>query len=192
MKLTARPLTGLVATLCVLFSVIPAGHTQAAAWVPPGPAVGSAFPDALDLLDQTGKRQSLKALTGTKGAAIFFVRSADWCPFCKKQLADVNERLAEFKSLGLNVVSVSHDEVALIAAFHHSQSIGYTMLADPNGTVVEKLGIRDLQYADGTKAHGVARPMIFVVTPQLKVTHKYAEESYRNRPDLNKVLAELR
>ena len=154
--------------------------------------MGSTFPDGLNLQDQTGKQQSLKALVGSKGAAIFFVRSADWCPFCKKQLADVNGRLADFKALGLNVISVSHDEVPLIAAYYNSQSIGYTMLADPNGAVVEKLGVRDLQYADGSKAYGVARPMIFIVTPQLKITHKYAEESFRNRPDLDKVLTELR
>jgi len=183
---------GLIVTLCVTVSAIPVSHAQGAVWVPPGPAVGSTFPDALDLQDQTGKQQSLKALMGTKGAAIFFVRSADWCPFCKKQLADLNGRLAEFKALGLNVLSVSHDEVPQIAAYYQGQSIGYTMLADPQGTVVETLGIRDLQYADGSKAYGVARPMIFIVNPQLKITHKYAEESYRNRPDLNKVLAELR
>jgi peroxiredoxin len=184
--------SGVVAALCSFFLGIPAGHAQATAWVPPGPAVGSTFPDALDLQDQSDMQRSLKALMGTHGAAIFFVRSADWCPFCKRQLVDANRRLAEFKALGLSVISVSHDEVPLIAAFYQSQSIGYTMLADPNGTVVEKLGIRDLQYSDGTKANGVARPMIFIVTPQLKITHKYAEESYMNRPDLDKVLAELR
>lgn len=172
-----------------LFSA--AGHAQTATWTPPGPAVGSTFPDALALQDQSGKPQTLKALLGKNGAAVFFVRSADWCPFCKRQMTDVNARVTEFKALGLAVISVSHDTVDQIAAFHASQSIGYAMLADPDGTVVEKLGIRDLQYADGSRAFGVARPMIFVVDPQLRITHKYAEESYRNRPDLAKVLAEL-
>jgi peroxiredoxin len=189
-KCTTFP--GIAAIFCAFLSGIPAIHAQTSAWVPPGPMVGSIFPDGLNLQNQSGKQQSLKALMGRKGAAIFFVRSADWCPFCKKQLVDVNGRLAEFSALGLNVISVSLDEVPLIAAFYRSQTIGYTMLADPDGTVVEKLGIRDLQYSDGTKAYGVARPMIFIVTPQLKITHKYSEESFRNRPDLNKVLAELR
>jgi peroxiredoxin len=49
-----------------------------------------------------------------------------------------------------------------------------------------------LQYADGSKAYGVARPMIFVVDRQLRITHKFAEESYRARPDLDQVLAALR
>jgi peroxiredoxin len=177
--------------LATLSLVTTASQAQTADWTPPGPAVRSTFPDPLSLQDQTGKQQTLKNLLGRNGAAVFFVRSADWCPFCKRQLADVNARLAEFKSLGLNVVSVSHDTVPLIAAFHSAQHIGYTMLADPDGAVVEKLGIRDLQYADGSRAFGVSRPMIFVVDPQLRITHKFAEESYRDRPDLAKVLAEL-
>lgn len=183
--------TRLVASfLC--FLAVQLSWAQSAVYVPPGPAVGAIFPDELKLQDQSGKPQSLKVLMGKNGAALFFVRSADWCPFCKRQLADVNGRLAEFTALGLNVVSVSHDTVDLIAGYHSAQKIGYTMLADPNGDIVEKLGIRDLQYADGSKAYGVARPMIFIVNPQMKITHKYAEESIRDRPDLNKVLAELR
>src|SRR5262249_24405646 len=92
-----------------------------------GPNVGEQFPNPLQVLDQTGTPKDLAAVTGSKGVAIFFVRSADWCPFCKGQLVDVNRHLAEFNALGLNVVSVSVDEVKLIAEFHDAQHIGYTM-----------------------------------------------------------------
>lgn len=167
-----------------------AAQAEASSWTPPGPAVGSTFTDPLALQDQSGKARTLKGLMGKNGTAVFFVRSADWCPFCKAQLAEVNKRLAEFTALGLSVVSVSHDTVDMLAPFHTSQKIGYTMLADPDGAVVEKMGIRDLQYADGSRAFGVARPMVFIIRPDMKVAHKYAEESYRDRPDLNRILAE--
>jgi len=182
--------TSAIASLLSLL-VLPVTWAQSA-WVSPGPQVGTLFPDELRLQDQSGKQQNLKALMGRNGVAVFFVRSADWCPFCKRQLADTNSHLAEFKALGLNVISVSHDTIELIATFHTAQNIGYTMLADPNGVVVEKLGIRNLEYTDGSKAYGVARPMIFIINPRMRITHKYAEESFRDRPDLNKVLTELR
>lgn len=187
----------LLASLAIVFLALgadllcPAPAHAEGAWVPPGPSIGSVFPDALELEDQSNTRQSLRSLMGKNGVAIFFVRSADWCPFCKRQLVDVNAHLADFRQLGLGVASVSMDTVDRIAAFHSAQSIGYTMLSDPDGAIVEKIGIRDLQYADGSKAYGVARPMIFIIDTKLKITHKYAEESYRNRPDLNKVLGEL-
>jgi len=193
MKTLLARITAIALLSLLAISVSWAQSTQAqSVWVPPGPEVGAVFPNELNLQDQSGKSQNLKALMGKKGVAVFFVRSSDWCPFCKRQLADANSHLAEFKALGLNVVSVSHDTVELIAAFHTAQSIGYTMLADPTGTVVENIGIRNLEYADGSKAYGVARPIIFIINPQMKITHKYAEESYRNRPDLEKVLADLR
>jgi peroxiredoxin len=167
-----------------------AARAQSPGWTPPGPAVGSTFAEPLALQDQSGQARTLKGLMGRNGVAVFFVRSADWCPFCKSQLVAVNKRLAEFTQLGLGVVSVSHDTPDKLVPFHASQNIGYTMLADPDGAVVEKMGIRDLQYADGSKAFGVARPMVFIIGPDMKIVRKYAEESYRDRPDLDRILLE--
>ena len=178
--------------LSLLLACLCSPGVHASEWTPPGPAVGAKLEQPLALLDQSGKMQNLKQLLGSNGAAVFFVRSADWCPFCKAQLVDANRHLKQFAALGLSVVSVSMDAVDKISAFHAEQKIGFTMLADPDGATVEKLGIRDLQYADGSKAYGVARPMIFVVDPKLTITHKFAEQSFRNRPDLDAVISELR
>lgn len=182
------PMKRLLAIACLLMIF---GATQADTWSPPGPAVGTAFPDTLTLPDQAGKTQSLSALMGSRGAAVFFVRSADWCPYCKRQLAEANGKLAQFRALGLNVISVSHDSVDKLQPFFQAQNIGYTMLADADGKVVEKLGLRDLQYADGSKAYGVARPTLFIINRQGVITHKFAEQRYQDRPDLEQVLATL-
>jgi peroxiredoxin len=99
----------------------------------PGPQIGQAFAHSLSAPDQTGKTRTVTDLLGTNGLAVFFVRSADWCPFCKGQLVDANRHLQEFRSLGINLVSVSVDEVGPIAAFSAEQKIGYPMLSDPKG-----------------------------------------------------------
>ena len=156
----------------------------------PGPAVGEPFPHALAAPDQNGQMQSLAGLIGQKGAAVIFVRSADWCPFCQRQLAEVNSRLAEFEALGLSVVTVSVDEVPLIAQFADAQDIGYTMLADPNGDINEELGIRDTQYPVGSAAFGVPRPILYVVDRSGTIRARYMEPTYRTRPDLDTVLEE--
>jgi peroxiredoxin len=157
----------------------------------PGPMTGQMFPHELSAPDQMGKQQTLKALMGEKGLAIFFVRSADWCPFCKGQLVDVNQRLARFRELGINVVSVSVDEVAEIAAFATSQKIGYTMLADPKGDINLELGIRDEQYPVGSAQFGVPRPIVFVLDGKGTIRLRYMEPTYRTRPDLEKVLNDI-
>jgi thiol-disulfide isomerase/thioredoxin len=58
-----------------------------------GQEVGGLQPGAkapsFTLQDQTGKTQNLSSLTGPKGLVLLFFRSADWCPFCKGQLVDL-------------------------------------------------------------------------------------------------------
>ncbi|MEO8463870.1 MAG: peroxiredoxin family protein [Gammaproteobacteria bacterium] len=153
-----------------------------------GPMVGAAFPHELTAPDQRGKEQNVKSVMGAKGLAIFFVRSADWCPFCKGQLVDVNRHLAGFQALGLNVVSVSVDEIPKIAEFAEAQKIGYTMLSDPKGAINLKLGIRDEQYPVGSAAFGVPRPTLYVVDREGVIRLRYMEPTYRTRPDLDGVL----
>ena len=169
-----------------LCSVIIVGGCSAPA--EQGPSVGAAFPHDLSAPDQTGERRTLESLQGDKGVAIFFVRSADWCPFCQGQLVDANRHLTQFRALGLNVVSVSVDDVEEIAKFAAAQKIEYTMLADPSGDINSSLGIRDEQYPVGSAQFGVPRPTLYVVDRAGTVRLRYMEPSYRTRPDLDAVL----
>jgi peroxiredoxin len=172
----------------VVFAALTAANAIAAG---PGPGVGAKFPHELAAPDQSGKQQTLKSLMGEKGVAIFFVRSADWCPFCKGQLVDVNRHFGRFKALGLNVVSVSVDQVAQIAAFAESQKVEYAMLADPKGDINFSLGIRDEQYPVGSAAFGVPRPTLYVLDRSGTIRLRYMEPTYRTRPDLEGVLRDV-
>jgi len=157
----------------------------------PGPMVGATFPHDLAAADQMGKAQSLGTLQGEKGVAVLFVRSADWCPFCQGQLVDANRHLARFRELGINVVSVSVDDVEEIAAFARAQKIDYAMLADPKGEINLSLGIRDEQYPVGSAAFGVPRPTLYVLDNEGTIRLRYMEPTYRTRPDLAKVLRDI-
>jgi peroxiredoxin len=156
----------------------------------PGPAVGDTFPHALEAADQNGTMRSLAGLYGENGVAVLFVRSADWCPFCREQLADVNARLPEFQALGLNAVSISVDDVAMLHTFAEAADIGYTMLADPNGDINESLGIRDPQYPVGSAQFGVPRPTLYLIDTSGTIRARFMEPTFRTRPDLDIVLAE--
>lgn len=171
-------------TLVVL--AVLSGATATAA--EPGPVVGAMFPHELAAPDQAGKQQTLQSVMGEKGVALLFVRSADWCTFCQGQLVDANRHFARFQELGLNVVSVSVDEVAEIAAFAAAQKIEYVMLADPDGDINLSLGIRDEQYPVGSAAFGVPRPTLYVLDRSGTIRLRYMERTYRTRPDLDVVL----
>lgn len=156
----------------------------------PGPQAGDAFPHALAAKDQHGEMRSLESLMGENGVAVFFVRSADWCPFCKRQLADANTKVSAFADLGLNMVSVSVDEVREIANFASAGNVEYTMLSDPKGDINASLGIRDEQYPVGSAQFGVPRPTLYVIDRSGKIRLQYMEPTFRTRPDLDVVLAD--
>lgn len=179
-----RPLSTIVPAVLLVMSVACAEEEI------PGPQVGETFPHRLEAPDQDGQTRTLTDLYGESGVAVFFVRSADWCPYCRAQLADVNERLPEFEALGLNVVSISVDTVPLIAKFAAAGNIRYTMLADPNGDINESLGIRDPQYPVGSAAYGVPRPTLCLIDRTGTIRARYMEPTFRTRPDLDVVLAE--
>ncbi|MEX1993502.1 MAG: peroxiredoxin family protein [Steroidobacteraceae bacterium] len=179
----------LIVLAAMVFGMSPVQAEES--WTPPGPAVGERFPSTLNLPDQAGVGRDLASLQGKNGVVLVFVRSADWCPICMRQLADLNARLSRFEALGLAVVSVSVDPVADLARFHSEQKIGYTMVADTKGTVVQALGIRDPAYGPDSRAFGVPQPVIFVLDRKQIVRAKFAEHGYRNRPDLDRVLEQL-
>jgi peroxiredoxin len=105
---------------------------------------------------------------------------------------DVNQRLPEFQALGLNVVSISVDAVAEITAFAEARSIRYPMLADTEGAINKRLGIRDEQYPTGSYAFGVPRPTLYVVDRAAVVRARYMEPTYKTRPDLDVVIRDAR
>lgn len=111
--------------------------------------------------------------------------------FAKTSSWDVNCHLAQFRALGINVVSISVDEVPEIAKFAAAQKIEYPMLADPTGDINLSLGIRDEQYPVGSAQFGVPRPTLYIVDRSGMIRLRYMEPTYRTRPDLDAVLGEV-
>ena len=105
-----------------------------------GPQVGEKVPD-FSLKDQYGNPQTLKSIMGPKGAMLVFVRSADWCPYCKTQLVDLQGGIEQVRKQGLGVATMSYDPVEILAGFTKQHGITYTMLADVGSVTIKKFGL---------------------------------------------------
>jgi cytochrome oxidase Cu insertion factor (SCO1/SenC/PrrC family) len=64
-----------------------------------GPQAGQKIAD-FGLQDQNGKVWTRDALMGPNGLMLVFSRSADWCPYCKTQLVELQSRLPELRRKG--------------------------------------------------------------------------------------------
>jgi peroxiredoxin len=156
-----------------------------------GPPVGTKAPDIGTPLDQTEHPRSLADLTGRNGLVLLFFRSADWCPFCKAQLIDINGGVAEIEKRGYNVAGLSYDSPEILAAFTAKRDIAYTLLSDPKSEVIDRYKLRDPQYPPGSRAYGVPRPIIFILDTSGTIKAKLYEESYKDRPPVTSVISKL-
>src|SRR5436190_14579530 len=94
-----------------------------------GPQVSERVPD-FSLKDQAGKTWTLQSIMGPKGAMLVFVRSADWCPYCKTQLVDLQSGVEGLRKRGLGVATISYDPPEVLASFAKQRGITYPMLSD--------------------------------------------------------------
>jgi peroxiredoxin len=103
-----------------------------------------------------------------------------------------NGRLGDARALGYEVAVVTYDTVAKIAAFAESRKVGYAILSDAKSEIIRAFGVLDDSHKPGSFAYGIPRPIIFVLDAKGIVRHRFSEESYRQRPEIDVVLDSIR
>ncbi len=134
---------------------------------------------AFALQDQEGKQQSLSTLAGPNGLLLLFFRSADWCPFCKGQLADLEGMQKAFAAKGISVAAISYDSPAILENFAKRRSITYPLLSDPSSSVIDSFGIRN-EEATGMQK-GIPYPGYYLIDRQGTIEKRFFETAYYNR-----------
>lgn len=155
-----------------------------------GPKEWEMIPHDLSAKDQSGKMQSFETLKGRKGALIVFVRSADWCPFCKSQLRELSTYAQQFKNLGFPIVSVSYDSVNVLNTFARNNNIKFTMLSDPESEIIKAFDIINETYKDRPRhfAHGIPIPIIYMVDTKGEILARFYDKNYRIRPEVEMIV----
>jgi peroxiredoxin len=177
-------------TLCLVGSGFAQERTPAPQGAPAaiGVAVGTRAP-AFSLRDQSGRVHTNQTLRGPKGTVVLFVRSADWCPYCKAQLMDLQRAHQRFEQQGLKLATVSYDTVEILKSFADRRQIEYPMLADPDSQIIRAYGVLNSE-ATG-RDEGMARPGFFFIDPSGTIREKFFETSYQERDSANSVIARL-
>jgi peroxiredoxin len=177
----------IVQTLAALALVL--APLPAAAQAPKdlGVAVGTMSP-AVTGTTQDGQAATFASLKGEKGLVIAFVRSADWCPFCKQQLKDLNTIADDLDARGFKLAALSYDSVETLAKFSKANKLAYTLLSDPNSQVIDAFGLRNHEVAGNKRYDGIPHPAIYILAADGKILDKLYEESYRKRPPTDLVV----
>ncbi|MEO5958701.1 MAG: peroxiredoxin family protein [Opitutaceae bacterium] len=146
----------------------------------PGLKVGEKAPD-FSLRNAAGEEIALQALLKKGKVALVFVRSADWCPFCRTQLQALQKDLPVIEAAGLQLVAISYDSPTTNIAAAAKLGLKFPLLSDPGSKVIDAYGIRNKE-ATG-RAAGVPHPTVFILDSQGTIRAKLMRDGYRERPE---------
>jgi len=179
-----------------------------------GPQVSQVVPD-FRLHDQSGKEWTRSSIMGPKGALLLFYRSADWCPYCKTQLVDLQSRLDQLHAQGLGVAAISYDPVSVLSEFADRQHITFPLLSDAGSATIKAYGIlnplpamafgpdkddpdvvAELQkYVAGGRPNpswqGIAFPGTFILERSGRVHSRFFEDYYVERATFSNIMLRL-
>jgi peroxiredoxin len=144
-----------------------------------GPQVGAMVPD-FNLADQQGRKRTLQSVMGPKGAMIVFYRSADWCPYCKTQLLELQSQYDTLRKDGLGLVGISYDSQDILAAFSEQHGITFPLLSDVGSETIKRYGILNTVAEEGLGPNGKDPDVIAQV--KLYVSANGANERQRGIP----------
>lgn len=150
---------------------------------------GSKIPHGLEALDQNGTVQNFESIKGQNGAILVFIRSADWCPFCQRQLLklqDISDIVTQHH--GYNIISISYDHVDALKKFSDESAIPFVMLSDPQSDIIKAFGIMNDAYEKDSRFYGIPHPHVYVVNAKGFVEHVLSEEGFRIRPSNEQIL----
>ena len=179
-----------------------------------GPQVGATVPD-FNLADQRGRKQTLRSVMGPKGAMIVFYRSADWCPYCKTQLLELQSQYDSLQKDGLGLVGISYDSQDILAAFSSQHGITFPLLSDVGSETIKRYGILNTVAEEGLgpngndpaviaqvklyvsanganeRQRGIPFPGTFIVDRSGRVTARFFEDSYTVRNTVSNIRVRL-
>src|SRR5262245_36173375 len=102
----------------------------------PGLKVGDKAVE-FSLKSSGGEDVALTALLAKSPVALVFVRSADWCPFCRRQLQDLQKDLPAIEAVGVRLIAVSYDAPATNAAAAAKLGLTFPLLSDTGSKVID-------------------------------------------------------
>ena len=128
--------------------------------------VGDPAPD-FTLPDQDGTPVSLAGLRGRK--IVLYVYPAAATPGCTTQACDFRNSLSSLQAAGYEVVGLSPDAPAKLAAFRDAEQLSFPLLSDPSRQVLTAYGAFGEKSLYGKTVVGVIRST-FVLDEQGTIT----------------------
>ncbi|MBX2833865.1 MAG: peroxiredoxin family protein [Micavibrio sp.] len=150
--------------------------------------IGKTIPHTLEIPNHNDEKQSFENLKGEKGLVLVFVRSVDWCPYCQKQLIELNPHMKDINDQGYNLAALSYDTIEKQNSFAEKNDIDFTLLSDQNSEVIKAFNILNTDIEPKTSYYGVPHPTIYIIDNEGTIQAVLAEDGYKARPSIEAIM----
>ncbi|MCS7091850.1 MAG: thioredoxin-dependent thiol peroxidase [Patescibacteria group bacterium] len=149
------------------------------------PKPNSQAPD-FSLLDESG---NLRSLSDCKGCwVLLYFYPKDDTPGCTKEACGLRDVFSDFEKISAIVFGISADTVESHKKFKERYNLPFSLLADPEKTVIKTYGVWQKKKFMGRQYEGIARTS-FLIDPQGKIVKIYENVNPQNHA--KEVLSDL-
>ncbi len=147
-----------------------------------GLEVGNEAPD-FTLLEAPGKSVTLSEEV-QQGPVVLVFYPADFTSVCQEELCRFRDSLADYNSMGANVLGISVDGIFSHKAFKEANGIEYPLLSDWDKTVIKDY---DIVHEDFVGMKEVAKRSVFVVDADMTIVFAWVSEDPGKLPPFDDV-----
>ena len=152
-----------------------------------GPQVGAPAPVS-EVVTAQGETVSLSDLSGEAGVAVAFVRSLDWCPYCRQQAIELEGAKAPLAASGWALTVLSYDPPETLTAFAEEKGLTYTLVSDEGSDAIRAFDLFNEEMREGSRYWGIPHPAIVFIDTAGMVGEVLREEGYKDRPPVDVVI----
>ena len=156
--------------------------------------------------DQNGKTVELNKLIKSGSVVIVFYRG-EWCPYCNKQLMELEDSMALITNKEASIIAVSPEKQENITKTIQKTKATYSIISDDSMKIMsaykvafeldeqtnekyKKWGI-NLSDKNGNNGNNLPVPAVYIINKEGKITYRYFDVNYKNRVSVSEILSHL-
>lgn len=156
--------------------------------------------------DQNGKTVELNKLIKSGSVVIVFYRG-EWCPYCNKQLMELEDSMALITSKEASIIAVSPEKQENITKTIQKTKATYSIISDDSMKIMsaykvafeldeqtnekyKKWGI-NLSDKNGNNGNNLPVPAVYIINKEGKIIYRYFDVNYKNRVSVSEILSHL-
>ncbi len=172
---------------------------------PEGLFINSKAPD-FKATDQNGNSIRLKDMVKNGNVVLFFYRG-NWCPYCSRQLKQLQDSLELFVEKGVQVVAITPEKTEGISKTVEKSTASFPIIHDEEGKIMKAYDVRfalneksvnrykmsgiDLTAINGKNGTNLPVPAVYIINKENTIIYRYFNEDYKKRVSVKELLSEL-